>query len=76
MIRLEQQGHPLNEDALFNVVMNNYRAGGCDFTMFKGKPVVKDIAVNMVEMLADYIRERGPIAASANGNWLVVNGRE
>lgn len=77
VIRLDRQGKPLAEDELFDVVMNNYRAGGGgDFTMFKGKPVVKDIAVDMVELLADYIRERGRIVASANGNWQVVNGRE
>lgn len=74
--RLERNGRPLAEEEKFDVVMNNYRAsGGGDFTMFRNKPVVKDIATDMVELLADYIRERGRIEASVNRNWRVVNGR-
>ncbi len=48
--------------------------GGGNFTMFQGKPVIKDIATDMVELLADYIRERRCIKAEANGNWQVVGG--
>lgn len=73
--KLERLGQPLGENETYDVVMNHYRAGGGgNFAMFQGKPVVKDIAVDMVELLADYIRERGRIAAVANGNWAVVNG--
>ncbi len=75
VVKLERNGQPVVEDERFDVVMNNYRAGGGgDFAMFQGKPVVKDIPTDMVELLADYIRERGRIEASANGNWVVVNG--
>ncbi|MCI3919074.1 bifunctional metallophosphatase/5'-nucleotidase [Paenibacillus sp. TRM 82003] len=72
---LSRDGRPLAEDERFDVVMNNYRAGGGgNFTMFQGKPVVKDIPTDMVELLADYIRDRSRIVASVNHNWSVVNG--
>ncbi|AIQ45821.1 2', 3'-cyclic nucleotide 2'-phosphodiesterase [Paenibacillus sp. FSL R7-0273] len=73
--RLEQNGQPLMADAEYDVVMNNYRAaGGGNFTMFQDKPVVKDIPTDMVELIADYILERGRIPATVNHNWSVVNG--
>ncbi|WP_274649745.1 bifunctional metallophosphatase/5'-nucleotidase [Paenibacillus humicola] len=73
--KLERDGKPLDENEQFEVVMNNYRAGGGgNFTMFQGKPVIKDIAKDMVEILADYIRERRTIKAEANGNWKIIGG--
>ncbi|WP_150272388.1 bifunctional metallophosphatase/5'-nucleotidase [Paenibacillus tepidiphilus] len=75
--RLERNGQPLRAEAEYDVVMNNYRAsGGGNFAMFGGKPVVKDIPTDMVELLADYIRERGRLTVSVNNNWRVVNGME
>lgn len=77
VVKLERQGQPLVEDDMFDVVMNNYRAGGGgNYTMFQGKQVVKDINTDMVELLADYIQKRVHIEATVNGNWRVVNGRK
>lgn len=75
VVRLERFGEPLVEDQLFEVVMNNYRAGGGgNYGMFQGKPIIKDIPVTMIELIADYIKERGQIKASVNCNWRVING--
>lgn len=72
--RLERNGQPLGENTEYEVVMNNYRAaGGGNFTMFQGKPVIRDISTDMVELIADYIREKGRITAVVNNNWRVVN---
>lgn len=74
--QLERNGQPLREDEEFDVVMNNYRAGGGgNFDMFQGKPVIKDIAIDMVELLADYVRKQKNIVAETNGNWRVVGYR-
>lgn len=63
----------LDLDATFDVVMNNYRAGGGgDYMMFKGKPVVKDIPMDMTELIANYISERKEIQATVNQNWKVI----
>ncbi|WP_342562946.1 bifunctional metallophosphatase/5'-nucleotidase [Paenibacillus sp. FSL R7-0345] len=72
---LQRNGQPLGADTEYDVVMNNYRAaGGGNFAMFQGKPVVKDIPVDMVELIADYISGRGRITAGVNHNWRVIGG--
>ncbi|MFC6331701.1 bifunctional metallophosphatase/5'-nucleotidase [Paenibacillus septentrionalis] len=77
VITLKQNDQPLVKEQLYEVVMNNYRAsGGGEFDMFQGKPVVKDIAIDMVELIADYIRERRHIRASVNHNWHIVNSNQ
>ncbi|AEI45387.1 bifunctional metallophosphatase/5'-nucleotidase [Paenibacillus mucilaginosus] len=73
IVRLTRQGQPLDPDGEYDVVMNNYRAaGGGNYMMFQGKPVVKDIPTDMAELLAGYIMERGTIQEALNRNWEVV----
>lgn len=70
---LNYKGKPLKLDGEFDVVMNNYRAGGGgDYMMFKNKPVVKDIQMDMTEILANYILERQTVQATLNHNWKVI----
>ncbi|WP_438444478.1 bifunctional metallophosphatase/5'-nucleotidase [Gorillibacterium sp. sgz5001074] len=73
VVKLTQDGKPLHPDASYDVVMNNYRAGGGgNYPMFKGKPVVKDIPTDVSELMANYILERGTVEASLNRNWRTV----
>ncbi|WP_246061352.1 bifunctional metallophosphatase/5'-nucleotidase [Paenibacillus oralis] len=70
---LNYSGEPLRDDAEIDVVMNSYRAGGGgDYDMYRGKPVVKEIQIDMAELVAEYIRERGTIMATCNHNWQIV----
>lgn len=70
---LNYKGEPLNLDGEYDVVMNNYRAGGGgDYMMFKNKQVVKDIPMDMTEILANYILERQTVQATLNHNWKVI----
>ncbi|MCD1259338.1 bifunctional metallophosphatase/5'-nucleotidase [Paenibacillus athensensis] len=71
--KLLYRGRPIDPDAEFDVVMNNYRAGGGgNFLMFKNKPVIRDIPTDMSELIAAYIMERGVIEARVDHNWEVV----
>ncbi|KAB2333280.1 bifunctional metallophosphatase/5'-nucleotidase [Cytobacillus depressus] len=71
--KLHFKGEPLHLDSTFDVVMNNYRAtGGGNYMMFKDKPVVKEIPMDMSELIANYIRKRKYIQASLNQNWKVI----
>ncbi|WP_240344049.1 bifunctional UDP-sugar hydrolase/5'-nucleotidase [Paenibacillus sp. SYP-B3998] len=73
VIELDYAGKPLDLSASFEVVMNNYRAGGGgNYAMFQDKPVVKDIPTDVAELLASYIMERGTIEATINNNWEVI----
>ncbi|MFC4402762.1 bifunctional metallophosphatase/5'-nucleotidase [Gracilibacillus xinjiangensis] len=70
---LQYQGEPLDLDKEFNVVMNNYRAsGGGNYFMFQGKEVVKDIPIDMTELIADDLLNKEKLLAKCNHNYSVV----
>ena len=57
-------------DGEYEVVLNNYRAGGGGgYTMFQGKPVVREVMLEVSEIIADYVLER--VAVSATRSQLV-----
>jgi 2',3'-cyclic-nucleotide 2'-phosphodiesterase/3'-nucleotidase len=73
VVKLYRIGEKVKLEEEFDVVMNNYRAGGGgDYTMYKNKPVIKDIPLDMSELIANYIMDRGTIEATVNHNWKVV----
>ncbi|TDL35230.1 bifunctional metallophosphatase/5'-nucleotidase [Jeotgalibacillus sp. S-D1] len=58
----------------YHVVMNHYRAGGGgDYSMFKGKPVVREILTDMAELLAEDLEQKKQITAEVNNNFTVIN---
>ncbi|MCH1627805.1 bifunctional metallophosphatase/5'-nucleotidase [Ferdinandcohnia quinoae] len=73
VITLNYHGKPLDMDKEYDVVMNNYRAGGGgEYTMYQKKPLIKEIQIDMSELLASYILERKTIRATVNHNWKVI----
>jgi 2',3'-cyclic-nucleotide 2'-phosphodiesterase / 3'-nucleotidase len=69
---LSFKGKEIADTDLYQVVMNNYRAGGGgDYQMFKGKRVVKDIPIDVSELMANYLLKRGTIQATCDHNWKV-----
>lgn len=74
VVELKYKGRPLEMDKEYDVVMNNYRAGGGgNFPMFQGKSVVRDIPTDVAELIANYILERGTVEATVNHNWEVIH---
>ena len=73
--KINYKNSPLNMEDDYAVVMNNYRAGGGgDYLMFKGKPVLKDIPIDMAELIANYFLDRKTVKATVNDNWKVIQG--
>ncbi|MGV3487936.1 MAG: bifunctional metallophosphatase/5'-nucleotidase, partial [Tuberibacillus sp.] len=69
---INYKGKPLEADQELDVVMNNYRAGGGgDYLMYKGCTVVKDIPIDVSELIANYILEHKIIEATVDNNWSV-----
>ncbi len=67
------KGEPLQKEAYYNVVMNNYRATGAgNFTYFADAEVVKDIQIDMTELIANYFSEFPVIQAECHQNWKVI----
>jgi len=73
VVRLMKDDSPLHMDQSYHVVMNNYRAtGGGNYHMFKGKKVIKEIQLDMTEILANYFTKYGTVKAEVNHNWKVI----
>ncbi|HPE68396.1 MAG TPA: bifunctional UDP-sugar hydrolase/5'-nucleotidase [Thermotogota bacterium] len=73
VVKLDFEGKPLDMDAQYDVVLNNYRAGGGGgYSMFQGKPMVKEIMMEVSELMGNYILEYGTIDAQIDENWTVV----
>jgi len=72
IVELNYEGAPLDMEGTYEMVLNNYRAGGGGgYSMFKGKKVTKDIMVEVSELMADYILENSTIEATIDNNWYV-----
>lgn len=66
-------GKPFDDEGIYDVVMNNYRAGGGgDYEMYRGKPIVREVGMDMAELAVHYIRKHGTITAQNKPNWRVV----
>ena len=64
------EGKPVEMDKEYEVVLNNYRAGGGGgYTMFKGKPVVREVMMEVSELISDYILENKEIDIKIDNNW-------
>lgn len=73
VVKINYKNSPINMEGEYSVVMNNYRAGGGgNYLMFKGKTVLKDIPIDMAELIANYILERKKIKATVNDNWKII----
>ncbi|MFC2947797.1 bifunctional metallophosphatase/5'-nucleotidase [Virgibacillus sediminis] len=69
------QGKPLQEEETYQVVLNNYRAsGGGNYDMFKGKPVVKEIQKDAVELIRSYFEKYETVPATATPNFVIKAG--
>ncbi|MBW7477243.1 bifunctional metallophosphatase/5'-nucleotidase [Paenibacillus oenotherae] len=73
VVKLSHKGQPVLPDQHYDVVLNSYRAaGGGDYDMYKGKPIIQEIDIDMSELVADYIIQRGTIHAAASNHWRVI----
>lgn len=74
VVKLAYQGKPVAPNAMYDVVMNNYRTGGGgEYFMYKDKPVIKDIPIDVSELIANYILEKKVVPATVNHNWKVIH---
>lgn len=65
-------GIPLDKHEKYHVVLNNYRAnGGGNYDMFKGKPIVKEIQKDAVELIRSYFEKYKTVQAKITNNFTV-----
>ncbi|HLR14336.1 MAG TPA: bifunctional UDP-sugar hydrolase/5'-nucleotidase [Bacillota bacterium] len=71
--KLTYHDEPIKDDDTFDVVINNYRAsGGGEFHMFPGKPIVKEIQKDTVELIHSYFERYPTIEATTPNNFIVL----
>ncbi|WP_421384289.1 bifunctional metallophosphatase/5'-nucleotidase [Bacillus salacetis] len=67
------EGMPVDMDETYEVVLNNYRAGGGgEYPMFKNRPITRSSQIDMTELLANYFLKHKTVKATVNHNWKVV----
>ncbi|REB07072.1 bifunctional metallophosphatase/5'-nucleotidase [Sporosarcina sp. BI001-red] len=73
VVEVLYNGKPLQLDDTYEVVMNNYRSTGAgNFEYFRDCPVVKDIQVDMTELIADYFVKHGTVSAKPMQNMKIL----
>lgn len=71
--KAQYNGDPIQTDHYYEVVMNNYRATGAgNFHYFAGCEVIKDIQIDMTELIARYFQAHPSIQASCRKNWEIL----
>lgn len=71
---LSYKGKPMDPRGEYEVVMNHYRAsGGGNYRMLQNKPVIREVTVDMTELIAQYLVKQGAIEATKNDNWCVIH---
>lgn len=74
IVKLEYKNAPIEMEKQFDVVMNNYRAGGGgNYSMYRNKPVIKEIPIDVSELIADYFLKNKLIKAKPADGWRVVH---
>lgn len=70
---LKYAGKPIEDEDEFTLVLNNYRAnGGGEFMMYQGLEIIKEIPLDIAELMVDYIREKRNIVVPNINNIKVV----
>ncbi len=72
IVWLEFEGKPVEMDKEYEIVLNNYRAGGGGgYSMFRGKPIVREVMMEVAELMVDYVMKHKVIRATTDNNWFV-----
>ena len=70
---LSFQGHPITAEQEFELVTNQYRAiGGGNYEMFGADKIVREIQIDMTELIAEYLKKHPIIKAEVDHNFNVI----
>ncbi|MCI6735704.1 MAG: bifunctional metallophosphatase/5'-nucleotidase [Aerococcus urinaeequi] len=77
VVKLNYHGEPLDLQAEFEVTLNQFRAiGGGGYHMFDSSKIIREVNLEMNELIAKYLEDHETIHATCNHNFQVVNGDE
>lgn len=71
--RFNYHGQPIDDQQVLEVVVNQYRAvGGGDYAMFGADKIIREVTVDMTELIADYLQQHPVIQAVETKNFNVI----
>ena len=73
VIELEKDGKPLDMKKKYTIAVNSYQAGGSGgYTMFQGKKPIREINVEIADLIVSYIKEKKRIKPETDENWKIL----
>ncbi|MBO8160535.1 MAG: 5'-nucleotidase C-terminal domain-containing protein [Thermosipho sp. (in: Bacteria)] len=72
IIDLMFENAPLDMEQEYEIVLNSYRVSSEEYGMFKDKPVVREVMLDVPELIANFILDHKVINASVDHNWTTV----
>ena len=70
VIKLSQNGKEIAEDDILEVVMNQYRGvGGGDYSMFSADKIIREVTMDMTELISNYLEKHPVIEAKQPTNF-------
>lgn len=71
--QLTFEGQIITPTQELEVVVNQYRAvGGGNYEMFKPSKIIREIQIDMTELIADYLKQHPVIEACVNDNFKII----
>lgn len=73
VVELKYEGKNVQDNDVFTVAMNNYRAsGGGNFNMIPECPTVMEIQRDMTEIMAEYIQDKKIVTVNHHDNIHII----
>ncbi len=77
VVSLEKNGKPLDMKRRYTIAVNSYQAGGSGgYTMFLNKKPIREVKIQVAELLIDYIKSRKVVTPRLTGNWKILQAKE
>lgn len=72
--KLEYHKNNVQSEDTLEIVMNQYRAvGGGDYLMFSADKIIREVQIDMTELIANYLQRHPVIDATVNHNFSVIS---
>lgn len=73
VIKLAYHGHPVHNDDVFSMCINNYRASGAGgYACYQNCSVIKEINTEMSDLIMDYFQQNKAVILQSNLSFEVV----
>lgn len=70
LIALSYHGKPVQDDQKLAIVLNQYRGiGGGDYSMFQANKIVREVQIDMTELISNYFAKHPIVQAIDEGNF-------